>query len=143
METTFFEDAAAQYKARCDHIIIPKRTEGSVRDIMEAHLLHLIESHNEHLVAKIHYLQTGEVVDESIKSWVPFAPRGTAREKQQAIGRLQANAIDLNYVLHNVDEEGICQFTELSQLSATQMVQIYNRMLLQIREIQLPDVTLY
>ena len=138
METTsYLDEVSARIRAAADALVVPKREEGSVRDIMEAHLTHLVDTHNGEIAAKIHYLQTGEVVEDSIRPWSDMVERSSAKDISFNINRIRQYAIDLNYALHSVDE--ISQFTELSHLSPFQFVEFYNRMLLQMRAMHLPD----
>ena len=139
METNFFDDIAGRLQAEQNNLVVPKDNEGSIRGMMESHLVANIDNHNKEVAAKIHYLQTGEVADSSIQEWTAMVSRSSKHEIAYNIQRIYAQHIDLNYALHNVDD--ICQFTELGQLSDVQFLEFYNRMLLQLRSMRLPDVT--
>jgi hypothetical protein len=120
-----------------EYLTVPAREMDSLRATMETHLTRLLNDFNEELAAQIHYLQTGDIIDDRIRDWCPFAPRDDHKEVVKRIGWLKQRAIDLNYVLHSVDEIG--QYTELSELNDIQFIGVYNRLLIELKNRRLPE----
>jgi hypothetical protein len=119
------------------NLTTPIRSEGSLRDILESHLMRLVTEHNSEIAARIHFVQTGEVINEAIRPYCAFIGGGSASQRFKNIRYMQQMAIDLNHVLHSVDEIG--QYTELSELSNAQFAMVYNRLLIELKNRRLPQ----
>jgi hypothetical protein len=120
-----------------DNLTVPSSTEGSLRSVLENHLTRLVEDHNSEIAARVHFIQTGEIVNEAIRPYCAFIRCGSPREAARSIQFTQQMAIDLNYVLHSVDE--ISQFTALSELTDAQFAMVYNRVLIELKNRRLPQ----
>ena len=140
--TSILDEHQDYDRQELDNLTTPRMLEGNLRNILETHLLRLVEQHNEELAARVHYLQTGEIIHESVKRYTPFMVRDAEPHKVLwAIKQIQARVLDLNYVLHSVDDIG--QYTELSELSDAQFAMVYNRLLIELKNIRLPDTSAF
>jgi hypothetical protein len=119
------------------NLTTPVTVEGSLRDILELHLMRLVTEHNSEIAARIHFVQTGEVINEAIRPYCAYIGGGSPSQQVKNIRFMEQMAIDLNYVLHSVDDIG--QYTELSELSNAQFAIVYNRLLIELKNRRLPQ----
>lgn len=108
-----------------DELVEPKGAAESMRALMLQHMRTLVEVNNAQVHAKLHYLETGEVLREDIRDAVPFIPRHSPSGKRYATARFNQEFVELP--------------ADVGALSDAEVLKAYGELLLRLREIRLPD----
>lgn len=135
----YADERNRKYLIELENLVIPVDKEpDSIRKLMLSHIERLIESHNREVAVKVEFLQTGERPAERDLHLVQYLHTTSAEQRQQRIEYLMMHfRIDISYLLYRLD--GVSQHDSLEDLSDAQFLEVYNRLLLTLRQLRLPD----
>lgn len=135
----FDEDTLAdESRQKTDWLVVPQAVEGaSMRGLMQENLERLVRSHNDEMAEVLHYIETGEVLGQAARIIAPYLDRREEKTRNYAKEVYLNRTIDLGYVLYSLD--GFSQKASLDELDDLEFLEVYNRVLLQLRAKRLPD----